>query len=73
MGSEQKVRFEGVVASEACVTVYFTVGDRAAKRVRAVRVPYADLFDAEVVQGVNKEAARRLQSLWEATAETLPW
>lgn len=73
MGSEQRVRFEGVTSSEKYVTVYFTVGDRQAKRVREVKVPYGDLLDAEVVIGVNREASRRLQSLWEATAETLPW
>lgn len=73
MSSEQRVRFEGVSASEKYVTVYFTVGDRQAKRVREVKVPYGDLLDAEVVIGVNREASRRLQSLWEASAETLPW
>jgi hypothetical protein len=71
--AEQRVRFEGVTASEDYVTVYFTVGERQAKRVREVKVPYADLLDAEVVIGVNREASRRLSALWEATEETLPW
>lgn len=73
MSSEPRVRFEGVTASEKYVTVYFTVGDRTAKRVREVKVPYADLLDAEAVTGINAEAVRRLRSLWEASAETLPW
>lgn len=73
MSSEQRVRFEGVSATPQYVTVYFTVGDRMAKRVRAVKVPYADLLDAEVAVGINAEAVRRLRSLWEETAETLPF
>lgn len=73
MASEQRVRFEGVTATEKYVTVYFTVGDRQAKRVREVKVPYGDLLDAEVVTGINTEASRRLRSLWEGSAETLPW
>lgn len=73
MGSEQRVRFEGVTATEQYVTVYFTVGDRAAKRVREVKVPYGDLLDADVTSGVDREARRRLSALWEASAETLPW
>jgi len=71
--AEQRVRFEGVTATDKFVTVYFTVGDRMAKRVREVKVPYADLLDAEVCPGIHTEATRRLRSLWEASAETLPW
>lgn len=70
--AEQRIRFEGVSASENFVTVYFTVGDRQAKRVREVKVPYGDLLEAQVVPGINKEATRRLNALWDMEQPMLP-
>lgn len=71
--SEQRIRFEGVTASEKYVTVYFTVGDRLAKRVRELKVPYGALLDAEACAGVHKEASSRLKALWDQRQEELPW
>lgn len=71
--SEQRVRFEGVTSTEKWVTIYFTIGDRQAKRVREVKVPYGELLDAEVVPGINAEATRRLKHLWEQQQAELPW
>lgn len=71
--SEQRVRFEGVAVSDKYVTVFFTIGDRLAKRVREVKVPYGDLLDEGAVDGINREAVRRLKALWEDRQEALPW
>lgn len=71
--SEQRVRFEGVAVSDKYVTVFFTIGDRLAKRVREVKVPYGDLLDEGAVDGINREAVRRLKLLWEDRQEVLPW
>lgn len=73
MSSEQRVRLEGCRSTDSALVVCFTIGDRTAKRVREVRVPYADLLDAAVVPGINAEAARRLKALWEARQDALPW
>lgn len=71
--SEQRVRFEGVAVTGRYLTVYLTIGDRAAKRVREVKVPVGALLDVEVVPMINAEASRRLKVLWEREAEPLPW
>jgi len=71
--AEQRVRFEGVRATDAGVAVVFTVGDRAAKRLREVWVPYGALLDASVVVGINREASRRLKVLWEGRQDEIPW
>lgn len=71
--TEQRVRLEGVAATEQYVRVFFTVGDRLAKRVREVKVPYVDLLDAEVCPGIHKEASRRLKALWDLEQMSLPW
>lgn len=71
--SEQRVRFEGVACSEKYVTVFFTIGDRLAKRVREVKVPYGDLLDEEACVGVHREATRRLKALWDLEQQVLPW
>lgn len=71
--SEQRVRFEGVSCSDRCVTVYFTIGDRLAKRVRAIRIPPEALLDADVAPLIDTAARRRLSVLWDATQDSLPW
>lgn len=71
--SEARVRFEGVACSEKYVTVFFTIGDRLAKRVREVKVPYGDLLDEEACAGIHKEASRRLKALWDQQQEEIPW
>lgn len=71
--TQQAVRFEGVVVTDRYLTVYLTIGDRLAKRVREVKVPVSALLDADVVPMVNAEAARRLKTLWEAQQVELPW
>lgn len=71
--SQQQVRFEGVAVTDRYLTVYLTVGDRLAKRVREVKVPVAALLDVDVVPMINAEASRRLKVLWEQQAEPLPW
>lgn len=69
---EPRIRFEGVTATEQYVTVYFTIGDRVAKRVREVKIPYGALVDADLGPGLHKEASRRLKALWEQTSLP-PW
>lgn len=71
--AEQRVRFEGVAASDRYLTVYFTVGDRAAKRIREVKVPVGELLDADPGPMLNAEASRRLKVLWEQRQDPLPW
>lgn len=71
--AQQTVRYEGVAVTERYLTVYLSIGDRLAKRVREVKVPVSALLDADVVPMINAEASRRLRTLWEGRDETLPW
>lgn len=73
MSSEQRVRLEGTRTTESGLVVCFTIGDRTAKRVREIRVPYAALLDACVVPGIDREATRRLNVLWTKAQDELPW
>lgn len=71
--SEQRVRFEGVSVSKEYVTVYFTIGDRLAKRVREIKISPEALLDAEVGPMINAAAVKRLKVVWEGRQESLPW
>lgn len=71
--AQQTVRYEGVAVTERYLTVYLSIGDRLAKRVREVKVPVSALLDVDVVPVVNAEASRRLKLLWEQQQAELPW
>lgn len=71
--SQQPVRYEGLAVTEKYLTVYFTIGDRLAKRVREVKVPASSLLDADVVPMINAEASHRLKVLWKGRDDPLPW
>lgn len=71
--SEQRVRFEGVSCTSEYVTVYFTIGDRLAKRVREVKISPEALLDADVAPLIDTAARKRLSVLWDATQDRLPW
>lgn len=71
--SEQRVRFEGVACTKTAVVVYFTIGDRLAKRVREVRITPEALLDADVAPLIDSAARKRLSVLWDASQDALPW
>lgn len=71
--AEQRVRLEGVTTTDQYLTVHFTIGDRQAKRVREVKVPWRDLLDHPVVAHVNMAEVARLKRHWETLQDELPW
>lgn len=56
------------------LTVHFTTGDRAAKRLEQVKVPWSALLDTPIHEHLNRAEVIRLKTHWEgAQAELPPW
>lgn len=69
---KQAVRLEGVTATGLYLTVHFTVGERAAKRLQNVKIPWDALLAIDVWQYLDKAEAKRLRAHWGADEALFP-
>lgn len=70
--AKQRVNLEGVTMTGQYLTVHFTIGTQAAKRLHAVKVPWKDLLDTDVHEHLNRAEVARLKAAWGAAQEELP-
>lgn len=67
-------RLEGVTMTGQYLTVHFTYGDKAAKRLEMIKVPWSALVDTQIWEHLNRAEVIRLRTHWEgAQAEIPPW
>lgn len=71
--AKQQVGFEGVTMTAQYLTVHFTVGQKAAKRLEMVKVPWSALVDTKIHEHLNAAEVRRLKAAWEGAQPELPW
>lgn len=72
--AKRAVRLEGVTMTGLYLSVHFTTGERAARRLETVKVPWGDLLDTEIHHYLNRAEVARLKLHWEgAQAELPPW
>lgn len=72
--AKRQVNLEGVTMTGQYLTIHFTTGDRAAKRLEQVKVPWGRLLDTPIYEHLNRAEVIRLKTSWEgAQAELPPW
>lgn len=69
--SRDRIEYQGVSITEKYLTVTFTLGEQAAKRVHEVKVPVDHLVQATVGEVLNQAVARNLKAYWEQGAVPL--
>lgn len=68
-----RIRLEGVTMTGQYLTVHFTVGERAAKRLEAVKVPWKALIEDERLWSfLNHAEVVKLKAAW-GDDDVLPW
>lgn len=69
---KRAVRLEGVTMTGQYLTVHFTTGDRAARRLETVKVPWGSLLDTKIHEHLNRAEVERLKLHWGSAQEELP-
>lgn len=54
------------------LTVHFTTGEKAARRMESVKVPWSAFLDTKVHEHLNRAEADRLKRHWGALDDELP-
>lgn len=70
--AKRQVKLEGITTTGLYMTVHFTTGERAAKRVEQIRIPWEALLGAEVWRYLDKAEAKRLRQHWGCDEELFP-
>lgn len=70
--AKRSVRLEGVTMTGLYLTIHFTTGERAARRLESVKVPWGDLLDTQVHEHLNRAEVARLKRHWSSQDDELP-
>lgn len=69
--SRAGIEYQGVSITDKYLTVTFTLGLQAAKRIHEVKVPIEHLIQASVTEVLHQAVARNLKAYWEDGAVPL--
>lgn len=69
--SREQIKYLGINITDRYLTVTFTLGVQAAKRVHEVKVPVEHLVQASVAEVLHQTIARNLKAYWEDGATPL--
>lgn len=62
--ASNKIRYQGITATEKYLSVHFTYGDRAATRFETVKVPLKHLLHQDVTDALDTAIRRQLIEIW---------
>nr|CRY97352.1 hypothetical protein [uncultured prokaryote] len=63
--TKPKVTYEGLGLHEKSLTVFLSIGDTGAKRMRTLTIPAEVFTSPEMISWVNSAVNRRLRAAWE--------